>query len=181
MNGPTPPPATSSGGAPRRTIKARWSHLWKSITDNAANKIQICILIAIAWQGYEQYRQTGLAQNTASFSILQQLRQETTAIENSIYDGASTFQKAQLDNCQSLTEVPTKDRITVKNIIGHYELYYDAAKLPLITEEEWRGICRGGRDFIDSNCVLKREWESQFPKITSSLFRESFDKCQLIR
>jgi hypothetical protein len=151
------------------------------IAQNAANEILFLTLLAIGWQGYEQYQQTALTQRTASFSILQQLQQQTVAIENSIYEGSTTFQKAQLDDCHTLGDIPIKDSLTVKHIIGHYEMYYDAAKLPLISGDAWRSICLGGQDFIKSNCLLQHEWERQYSKITSPEFRASFDKCQLIR
>lgn len=174
------PPAPPLAARPARTLGRRRHGF------TVADWIQICILAAIAVQGYFLCRQTrllseqtALTERTTRFGILQQLAQETTNIENVVYDPQSSFQKAAVDNCETLGNFPNQAMLAVKRIIGHYEMYDNAARLPLISPTDWHGICEGAHAFIKSNCMLQRIWNQEFPRITSTEFQKSFANCNL--
>ncbi len=115
------------------------------------------------------------------FSVLKGLQQGVANVEGSVYeDPTGRFSEAQADDCASARPpFGMAEELIVKHIIGFYELYYDADKLLPVPAVDWKGVCEGARSFVDANCLVKKIWDEEFPRMAPPVFRESFRTCTL--
>jgi hypothetical protein len=152
--------------------------------------VPIATLGVVFWQGKSildqidvTKTQLTLSQSTSEFSILQQLRAGTVAITETIYRSGGVFELARENHCSPMPEDADDARTlaTVAYVVGHYELYYQAAKRHLVSPAEWTSTCLGALELFSQNCLLRDKWENKLSKKADPAFLRSFvPKCELV-
>jgi hypothetical protein len=156
--------------------------------------IQSLTLCALFVQGCQMMRQTYIYEDqlranqgqleemrhSNTFSALGTLRQSGFNAEEIVYRSGSIFEIARSTECRSLPPLSTRDKSEIRQVIGHYESYFDASRLHLIDEAEWSQICENAAELITGNCLLAQKWrDAEFRRYLDVGFRDSIEHCMV--
>ena len=121
-----------------------------------------------------------LTAQTEALSVLQRLSEETGRISELIYQPTGAFEAARRTDCVPPPTATLADEQKLRSIAAHYETYFEAAKLKLISANQWAEMCKGAEEFIAQSCFLTAWWQERGDKIGTEEFRTAFiPTCQI--
>lgn len=197
---PRPHDATrGQSGTSRRAllVELSKSNQWKDRLWWIPNALQLCVLVVILFQydglttqlnltkgqlaAMEQQlaltnSQVELTQKTTALGILRQLRDDTREVTKNFYS-SDIYERLRRIPCDiPLGNVEPTDALVFKQLHEHYELYFDAAKLGLISRPMWESMCRAAQEV--RRCHVKSVWD-QFLEKSDPAFKDAFSTCEL--
>lgn len=119
-------------------------------------------------------RQLQMATATYRYDVIRDLKIDADRIRELLYNSANVFEAVRITNCVPPPELSNKDKRDIHLVFSHYELYYEAANLELITGKQWRTACLDAEDQFEQNCLLRKQWEDVYVNRVSSGFKKSF-------
>jgi hypothetical protein len=117
------------------------------------------------------------ARQTASFNALTALRDNGISLTDRIYDPKSIFSIANATECHNMPTLTDQDHIEINRVFGHFEMYFDAWRLHLVGDDEWKSACQNAHKLLTYSCLLKNEWVNVLSNSIEPAFRDNFKPC----